>query len=104
MYFISAVQRRYSQEIIGSCLLEIIERRWSSLTTYFIVYLQNAKNVYDSIKKRVDHLSQRVHFEKARTTDTSIEVSDMFFADIFNYHVMTDSIMSYSDCSFNYES
>ena len=83
--------------------LEMPERRWGSLATDFIVHLPKTKNGYDSITTWVDRLSRRVHFVKSKTTDTSIEVSDTFFSNIFKHHGMPDSIVSDRDSKFTSE-
>ena len=83
--------------------LEMPERRWGSLATDFIVHLPKTKNGYDSITTWVDRLSRRVNFVKSKTTDTSIEVADTFFSNIFKHHGMPDSIVSDRDSKFTSE-
>jgi len=80
--------------------LEMPERRWGSLATDFIVQLPRTKDGYDAITNWVNRLSRRVHFVKSKTTDTSVNVADSFFSEIFKHHGFPDSIVSDRDSKF----
>ena len=80
--------------------LEVPERRWGSLATDFIVSLPKTKDGYDAIITWVDRLTRRVHFLKAKGTDTAEDTANAFFANIFKHHGLPDNVVSDRDSKF----
>ena len=80
--------------------LEVPSRRWGSLATDFIVSLPVTKNGFDSITTWVDRLSRRVHFIPSKSTDSAVDVANLFFSNVFKHHGLPDNILSDRDPKF----
>ncbi len=80
--------------------LEVPERQWGSIERGFIVKLPKTKKGYNSIIRYVDRLSRRIHFIPSKDSDTTVDIANSFFSNLFQHHGMPDSMESDKDPKF----
>ena len=79
---------------------QIPERRWSSISTDFIIHLPRTSRGNDAIVLFVDRLSKRVHLAATRTKGGIDEFAEIFIRDIFANHGLPKEIISDRDRKF----
>jgi transposase InsO family protein len=79
---------------------QIPTRRWSSISTDFIIHLPRTSRGNDAIVQFVDRLSKRVHLVATRTKSGAEEFAEIFVKHIFANHGLPQEIISDRDRKF----
>ncbi len=66
----------HGKKVSDPTSLEVLERRWNSTASNFILKLPKTKNGYYSITTYVDRLSRRIYFTPSKDSDTAVDVAN----------------------------